>query len=281
MNSKEAKRIEALAASLRPDEIFSKWLNIFELSETFEQHLRHLPAESAGRQLAALMPNLKSPGEKGTNSKTRGLTKPDLPYMSLWYFVSRLIVGLNSSAYDLVWRAQYRLESAEVILQIESPLRALNPTARRKDATARVKIAALLARARENITSNLRELQSLKLACEGISGTYGRGHKLLHQTLTVKIEELHKSTLGCAHDYERARKELLAGPVSSGTKWPPELREIDFDGIEKLAVSEKSEIVRMLEVSAKAQMRIAFDETPKAFEILEPFLQGGGDPEEE
>jgi hypothetical protein len=176
--------------------------------------------------------------------------------------------------------AQYQLESAEVILEIEGLLRALNPTARRTDATARVKIAALLAKARENISSNLRELRSLKLACESISEKYGEGHKLLHETLAVKIEELHKRTLACTHEYKRAIKELMSWSGSSASEWTPDLCEIDLNSVEKLAVNKSDEIVRMLDVSAHAQMSVAFDEGPEALETLKPYLEGG-DPGEE
>lgn len=279
MNAK-AKSIEAMEASLQPMKILSEWLNTFELSETFEQYLKHLPAESAGRKLAPLTPDLKSSGGEGTKSKARGQTTPDPHYMSRWYFVSRLMVGINSSAEGLVSRSQYRLELAEEILQFKGMLRVSNPTVRWTDAIDLGKFAAFLARAREKITSNLRELQSLKLACECISGKYGEGHKLLHETFSVKMEELHKRTLECAHEYERALKELLTGRVPSGTRWPPDLCEIDFNALKKLAVSESDEIVRMLEVSAEAQMRIAFDESLEALDALKP-LQGGGDPEQE
>jgi hypothetical protein len=107
-----------------------------------------------------------------------------------------------------------------------------------------------------------------------------RRTQTLHETFAVKIEKLHNKTLESVQEYERARKELLSGPVPSGTEWPEDFREIDFSAVEKLAISECDEIVRVLEVSAKAQMFIAFDQGPQALETLKPFLQGASDPKQ-
>jgi hypothetical protein len=80
VSARDRKKIEAMEASSKPMKILSEWLDIFELSETFEQYLKHLSAESPGRKLATLMPILKSPGSRGTRRKARGPTTPDLPY---------------------------------------------------------------------------------------------------------------------------------------------------------------------------------------------------------
>src|ERR1700675_2931190 len=99
MNAKQAKRIEAAEAASAPQRIISEELKMFGLSETFDQYLIHLSTESVGRKLALLMPHLKLPAGKGTKSKAQSQTAPDLQHwMSRWFFVGRLIVGLNSTA---------------------------------------------------------------------------------------------------------------------------------------------------------------------------------------
>ena len=282
MDANQAKRIEAAEAASAPQRIIFEELKMFELSETFEQYLIHLFAESVGRKLAALMPHLKLPGGKGIKSKAQSQTAANLRYwMSRWYRIGRLIVGLNSTANESIFGAQERLDLTEVILRFKSVIRVSHPTVRWTNGIDPGKFAALLVRARDNITSNLSGLQALNLACECISGKYANPHKLLHKTFAFKIEELHKRTLESVQEYERARKELLSGPVPSGTEWPQDFCEVDFSAVEKLATSECDEIVRMLEVSAKAQMFIAFDQGPEALETLKPNLEGGGDPEKD
>lgn len=229
MKSREAKRIEAVEAASAPQRIISEELNIVELSETCDHYLKHLSTESLGRKLATLMPDLKLADGKGSKRKTQSQTPPDLQgWISRWYFVVRLMAGLNSTANDFIFAAQGRLDLTEVILQFKGMLLASNPNVRWIDAVDLGKYAAFLVKARYNITSNWCELESLKLACEYISGKYGQGHKLLHKTFSEKIEELHKRTLEWAQEYEHALKELLAARAPSGTRRLPDLSEIDF-----------------------------------------------------
>jgi hypothetical protein len=178
MDANQAKRIEAAEAASAPQRIISEELKIFELSGTFEQYLIHLSAESVGRRLAALMPDLKLPAGKGINSKAHSQTAANLQYwMSRWYCIGRLIVGLNSTANESILGAQERLDLTEVILRLKSAIRVSHPTVRWTDRADPGEFAALLVIARDNITSNLSGFQALNLACECISGKYGEGRK--------------------------------------------------------------------------------------------------------
>jgi hypothetical protein len=259
MNAKEAKRIEAIDAAVLPQKIVSRALDTFELSTTLEDYLEGLPEESAGRKLAALTPDLKSSGSKGSKSEDRGRTMPGSHDMSQWYFITRLIAGLSSMADDLILLGTCRLQVAEMTWRIKGMVRVSEPTGLWIDGIDLGKFTALLVETRDDITSNLRELQASKLASEFISEKYDKAHKLLHQSWSVKIEELHKRTLECAQEYEHTLKELLAAGAPSGRQWPPDLCEIDFNAVEELAVSEGDERVAILETSAKAQMQIAFE----------------------
>jgi hypothetical protein len=279
MKTNDAKCIKAIEAATLPQKSISTGLDTFELSETFEEFLKHLPAESAGRQLAAITPDLKRSRPKG-RGKTHPV-KPEPHEMSGWFFIVRLMLGLNSRADYLISDAEPRLELAETITRLKGVLRVSNPNVRWPDAFDFGEYAALLVKARYNVTSKLCELRSLRLACEQISREYGEGHQLLHKSFSVKIEELHERALECAQEYQQRLKELLAVSDLTGADWPADLCGIDFEALDELAVRESGGIVRVLEASAEAQMCIAFDETPAAFEILNPYLQGGGNSEQD
>ncbi len=279
MNAKNAKKINDLAAALQPQEIYSEWLHTFELTETFDQLLVHVSTESAGRKLAALMPDLKNPGRKASKKKAQGKITPDHRNMiSQWYFVGKMILGLNSTVDDIVSHSQYRLELAEVILQSRGIVRVSKPT-RWTDGIELEKFAALLLRVRININMNLLELQSSKLACECISRKYGEDRNLLIKALATKVDALDARTQDCASEFQQVLRELQSDPISRHTEWSPDLCEIDLDALAQSAVTESEAIVRKLEVLAKGQMLIAFDETQLALKDLKPYLQENGEPE--
>jgi hypothetical protein len=281
MNAKNAKKIKDMAAALQPQEIYSEWLHTFELTETFDQLLVHVSTESAGRKLAALMPDLKNPGRKASKKKAQGKITPDHQNMiSQWYFVGKMILGLNSTVDDIVSRSQYRLELAEVILQSRGIVRASKPTAQWTHGIDLEKFVALLIRARTNISINLFDLQSSKLACECISRKYGEDRNLLIKALATKVDALTARTQNCASEFQQVLRELQSDPISRHTEWSPDLCEIDLDALAQSAVTESEAIVRKLEVLAKGQMLIAFDETQLALKDLKPYLEDDGEPEE-
>jgi len=205
------------------------------------------------------MPALKLTGDKVPPNFDNKLSK--------WYFETKVIVGLNSNAHDVILLAQHRLESANLVLQIESLYSASNPSVRWTDAIDLAKFTTLLVGARDDLSSNLRELTSFKLASEDIARNHGEGHCLMLGDFTAKIEDLYEKTVASTHEFERTRGELLSTFDISGTELPQELLEIDFDTIEKLAVNEGNEMARMLVDSATRQMLIAFEQ-PEALEGL-------------
>jgi len=283
LKAKGKKSIGALERSSLPRGFISDWFDLLERVETPEQYLACLPAGSAGRKLATFWLGLDSPKGTGTDKEAEGRGTPDPGHtMSLWYFLGKLHAGLNSSADDLISRAQHRLDLTEVILQFKGMLRAFNPTARWRDTTAVGTFAALLVRARGNISSNLSELRSLALTCESISRSkYARGHNMLLKCFAAEAKKLHERTQECAQQYQHQLRELKSARGLSATEWPLELCEIDLEAIEELAVSESKMSSRKLIDVAEAEMSIAFDKIPKAFEILKPYLEGGGDPEQD
>jgi hypothetical protein len=272
MNTKEKKRIEALEADLLPRKLLTQNLHSIELSETSNQYLQHLFTESLGSRLAALTPDFKFPArrlrESGQSVEPRLDPKP---FFSEWFFTTKLIVSLNASADDLVLRAKERLDLAETILQFRGKLRISN-SVRWTELLDLGKFTTVLIKARDCLVSNMLELASLRLAGEIISEKYGEGHELLLKNLALEMEELYSRTLECAHEYELTLEEMMSAPAPSGTQWPPDLCSIDFDALQKSAVSEGNEMVRMLKAYAKAQMHIAFDQGPDALKELKPFM---------
>lgn len=281
MKGTNERRIKALEEALEPDEFFAKLAEDLERFDTFERYLEFLLNGSFEREVAALIPNLKFQIRKSNGCKDYDLTPAHLRHaISHWYFVGNLTVGLNSDTTELIQHIEGRLESTEVIFQFKDMLRVSNPSVRWTDAIDLGKFSALLVKERRNIVSNLSRLRASCLACESLSSKYGQGHKLLHKALVVEIDKLYERNEECANLYGRLLREMLSSPVPPETAWPPDLCEIALDAIEQLATNQSEMIVRRLIDLAQAEMLIAFDENQKAREILEPYLEGVGDPEE-
>ncbi len=258
--------------------IYWDWFDFLKEVETPEKYLECLPARSAGRNLADLW--LASDSSTGDASDKTTLDQtPDPNFvLSLWYFLGRLLANLNCCADDLIARGQQRLEATEAILKFKDILEASSP-GRWKDPRALEKFAPLLNQAGGDITSNLRELRSLKLASGYISKNHAAGHELLLKGFTSKAERLAERTEANAQEYEHQLREVKSDPALSATL-PSELREIDVAGVEEAARKESKVLYRKLFDIAHAEMWIAFDSIDKARKIFKPYLQGDGDPEE-
>jgi len=279
LKNKRSRKFETVKRS-QVTEIYSDWFDSLEEVETPEKYLECLPAGSAGRKLVELWLASDSSTGDASDKATLDQTTPDPNYvMSLWYFLGRLLAGLNCCADDLIVRGQQRIEATEAILKFKGILEAASP-GRWKDPRALEKFAPLLIQAGGDITSNLRELRSLKLASECISKKHPAGHELLLKCFTSKAERLAERTESNAQEYEHQLREVKSDPGLSATL-PSELREIDVAGVEEAAREESKVLYRKLFDIAHAEMLIAFDSTDEARKILKPYLEGDGDPEEE
>jgi hypothetical protein len=280
LKSKRKKSAEALDRSLMAEGLFSDWFDWLEKVENPQQYLEFLPAESAGRKLANFWLNLDSQKVEGTEEENQDQGMPDPAHtMSRWYFLGRLHAGLNSSADELILRAQHQLDLTEMILQFKGMLRASKPTAQWKEAIDVGKFAVLLVGARRSITSNLGELQSLKRTSESISKKYAPGHNMLLKCFAQRATRLEERTQECSEEYQHQLRELKSIRGRSAAEWPSELCEIDFKAIEEFSESESKATLRRLTDVARAEMLIAFDQTPEAFEVLKPHLKGDCDQE--
>jgi hypothetical protein len=281
LKDKYLKRIDAMEMPSLIEKPISDELESLEQFETFEEYFQFLPAGSAGRKLLALFPELEFPKSEGSNRKTESKVAPiQKRAMARWFFRQKLVLKLNSRAHDLIGNCRHQLELTEVISLAENLLAASNPTFQWRTASDIGKFAQILIRKRGCIVSNLRELRSLQLTWERISEKYGKGSKLLLKPLLVEFDEIYRKTQQCADEYSRALNELRSRPLPFDIEWPPDLCEIDFGDIEKLATGETDAIVGELVNCAKGETLIGFDRLEEAYEILKPHLEAeAADPE--
>ena len=274
-------RIEKSIEDLEMESMdFTEDLKNFQGFDTFGRYLEFLPVGSAERKLTEFLPKLKYSDFKEINGASAHVTKSEQQYaISRYYFLSSLLAGLNSKADELLIACQYQLRLAQVILQTKDLFRASDANSQWTVSIDVVQFAIQILEGRRHIVSNLVQLRCLKLASEDIHEEFG--FQLLHKSLASKIDELHKRTEACAYEYQRTLKDLRSATVPSGTEWPADLCEIDFNHFENLATSEGKALFLMLNDCAGAKMQIAFGRKEEALERLRPYLNlNGGELEE-